>query len=223
VYLNAAAPPLWPDETTAIGTVTLACVTFVAIIVTIVITWRDRKNAVTDAERERTAADNRLNRQVEASAAQLQVERAAADARLQRQLDTAAAQLQAEHDAAKDQEQLADAYLVQITPGRMFPDLYGTQVTTSPDTPVACPCVIIVNRGHYTITEIHAQSTPDGRSLLTYGKREHFSALRDLPRQMSDYIDDEPDIRLDTLTPTDAGLRFSHDAIAETNLHGTYP
>lgn len=44
------------------------------------------------------------------------------------------AQLEAEHDAAKEQEQLAEAYLVQITRGRMFPDLYGTQVTTEPDT-----------------------------------------------------------------------------------------
>jgi hypothetical protein len=223
VHLNAAAPPLWPDETTAIGTIALALVTLAAIIVTIVITWRDRRNAVIDAERERTTADSRLNRQIEASAAHLQAERAAADDRLQKQLDAAATQLQAEHDAAREQQQLAESYLVQITPGRMHPDLYKTRITTDPDTPITCPCVIVINRGHYTITDIHAQFSPDGRSILAYDKREHFSALRDLPQPMSEWIEDEPDIRLSTLTPTDGGLRFSHDAIAEKNLRGTYP
>jgi hypothetical protein len=36
---------LWPDATIAIGTVALAFVTLVTIIVTIVITRRDRRNA----------------------------------------------------------------------------------------------------------------------------------------------------------------------------------
>jgi hypothetical protein len=112
---------------------------------------------------------------------------------------------------------------VQVTPGRMDPKLYPTKVSTEPDTPITCPCVIVVNHGHYTITDIQAQFSPNGASILTYGKREHFSSLRDLPSQMTSWVDDEPDIRLSTLTPSDTGLRFSHDAIAEKNLTGTYP
>jgi hypothetical protein len=74
VNLTAAALPLWPDETTAIGAVALAFVTLMAITVTIVITSQGRRRAVTDAERQRTAANDRLNRHMEASAAPLQAE-----------------------------------------------------------------------------------------------------------------------------------------------------
>jgi hypothetical protein len=77
---------LWPDEMTAIGTVALAFVTFIAIIVTIVIARRDRRNAMADAQGERDAADARLDRQIAASASQLEAERAAADDRLQNSL-----------------------------------------------------------------------------------------------------------------------------------------
>jgi hypothetical protein len=224
MHIGAAGPPVWPDETTAIGTVALAFATFIAVIATILITRRDRENAAIDAKTEREIADARLDRQIEASASQLQVERSAADDRLQRQLDASVAQFQAEREALREQNQLEEAYLVQVAPGRMDPRLYQTRVTSDPDTPITCPCVIVVNRGSYTITDIQARFSPDGQSMLAYDKREHFSSLRNLPDEMrSSWIAEEPDTRLDTLTHMDGALRFSHDAIAEKNLFGTYP
>jgi hypothetical protein len=132
-------------------------------------------------------------------------------------------QLKIEQDTRREQEQLAEAYLVQVTPARMSPEKYGSRLTTNPDTPISCPCVIVVNRGHYSITDIQAELSTDGRSMLQYDKRQHFSALRHLPEDMTSAISDEPDVRLSTLTPMDGGLRFSHDAIAERNLFGSYP
>jgi len=245
VHVLAAGPPLWPDEATAIGTIALAFLTFVAVVVTIAVTRKDRQNAVSDAniergladarldrelaasgaqlQDERAAADQRLQRQLDASAQQLQDERAAADQRLQRQLDASAQQLQDERAVIEKREQLAEAYLVQVTPGRMSVEWYGSLISTEPGTAITCPCVIIVNRGNYTITDICARFSYDGTSVMQYDKQEHFSGLRGLPEELSNYIADEPDIRLTTLTPTDVGLRFSHDAIAKRNLHGAYP
>jgi hypothetical protein len=224
-YMHAYATgmPLWPDVATAIGTVILATATFVTLVVTVLITRQDRSNGVAAAKAEHEVADTRLDRQIASSASQLQAERAAADERLQRQLDASNAQFQAEREARREQEQMSEAYLVQVTPGRMAPELFGSRITTEPDTPITCPCVIIVNRGHYTIARIRAQFSTDGRNLLQYGKREHFSPLRGLADELSSNIDDEPDVRLSTLTPTDCGMRFSHDAIAVKNLFGSYP
>ena len=223
VHVLAAGPPLWPDEATAIGTIALAFLTFVAVVVTIAVTRKDRQNAVSDANIERGLADARLDRELAASGAQLQDERAAADQRLQRQLDASAQQLQDERAVIEKREQLAEAYLVQVTPGRMSVEWYGSLISTEPGTAITCPCVIIVNRGNYTITDICARFSYDGTSVMQYDKQEHFSGLRGLPEELSNYIADEPDIRLTTLTPTDVGLRFSHDAIAKRNLHGAYP
>ena len=96
------------SDWTAIGTILLAIATFAAVVATVAITKQDRRNARTQVEAERTAADERLQRQIAASDAQLEAERKAANERLQRQLDASAAQLQDERDAAREQEQLAE-------------------------------------------------------------------------------------------------------------------
>jgi C4-dicarboxylate-specific signal transduction histidine kinase len=122
MYVVAAGSPLWPDETTAVGTVALAFVTVVAILVTLMITRQDRRNSAEDSTSERKDADARLERQISASVEQLQAERQAADARLERQIaasteqlqaerQTADARLQAEHDSLQEREQLSEAYL----------------------------------------------------------------------------------------------------------------
>jgi hypothetical protein len=105
----------------------------------------------------------------------------------------------------------------------MDPAYYESAVTSDRDTPIACPSVTIVNHGHYTITGIEAQLSTDGRSLMSYGKREHFSGLANIPQDLQAGTYEEPDVRLSTLTLTDRGLRFTHDAIADKFLHGSYP
>lgn len=227
VYLAARGSPLWPNEMTAIGTICLALVTLAAIIVTVVITRQDRQNTVSDALAERNAADDRLNRQIAVSATQLQSEREASDQRLQRQLDAAEAQAQAERDAACEREQLMGAYAVQVTPARMDPKNYGSQIMTSdPKDPITCPCVFITNTGHYTITDVQAQFSPDGKSLVGYEDRVHISSWAMLPPKLVHSFGlsaPERNIRNDTLTPADMGLLFVSDAMAESKIFGCYP
>ena len=243
------ASPLWPDEMTAIGTVALAFVTLAAILVTLMITRRDRQNAISDSaderkaaddrvdrqisasaeqlQAERKAADDRLERQTSASAAQLELERTAADERLRRQIEAAADEAQLERELAKDREQLAEAYAVQVTAARMDPQKFGSQITTSDQNdPITCPCVFVVNSGHYTITRIEAQFSPEGASLLTYGRRTHLSSWARLPPEVIEQTGlarPERNVRNDTLTPADMGLLFAHDAMAESKIFGCYP
>ena len=67
----------------------------------------------------------------------------------------------------------------------MDPKTYGSQITTSdPKDPITCLCVFVVNAGHYTITEIHAQFSPEGSSLVGYGDRVHLSSWAKLPHEI---------------------------------------
>jgi hypothetical protein len=130
--------------------------------------------------------------------------------RLKTQLEHSESQLGFQRAREQDAEQIAEAYAVQVIPVRMSPDAYGTQVATDPGTPITCPGVLIMNGGRYTITRIDAQICLNGNSMTSYGKREHFSAWSTLQnRPLAEGLEGpEPDIRFDTLTPSDLGMRF---------------
>jgi F0F1-type ATP synthase epsilon subunit len=227
----AAPGPDWASIMTAIGTVAVA---IAAVGIALWTDWRSGVRIAAEQARhdketadERALADKRLADQQAHSDKQLADEREAADARLQRQLEAAAAQAQTERDAGREREQLAEAYAVQVTPARMDPKTYNSQITTSdPEDPITCPCVFIANTGHYTITEIHAQFSPEGSSLVGYGDRVHLSSWAKLPPEIVHRIGlsaHERNVRNDTLTPADMGLLFVHDAMAESKIFGCYP
>jgi hypothetical protein len=200
--------PLWPSELTAWGTLAVA---IVAVAVALFAEWR---------------ASVRVMDERENAAKVLADERGAADERLSRQLAESAAQLQAERDLARDREQLAEAYLVQVTPMRIDPAAYGSQITTTDQTdPITCPSVAVVNNGHFTITEVHAMHSPEGSSVTGYDRPEHLSAYGRLPALLSAGTSGrpEPDAGRRILTPSDIGIRFTRDAVAASKIHGSYP
>jgi len=207
--------PGWPDELTAWGTLAVAVV---AVGVALFGEWRagsrvraERAHQADVLNAERKAADDRLQRQLEDSASQLQ-----------QQLDHASAAARTERDRAHT----ADAYLVQVTPARMPAAAFRSQITTEPGIPVTCPVVIVRNRGHYTITDVDARFSPDGRSVTSYHRTEHFSSyynMRELGGLVDDLTGPEHDFGRRILTPDDIGMRFTHDALAEKDIQGCYP
>jgi hypothetical protein len=71
---------------------------------------------------------------------------------------------------------------------------------------------------------VEARFSPDGRSINSYGKTEHFSSYIQLsPALLEGLEGPERDVRLSILTPSDVGLRFTHDAVAIRNIQGSYP
>lgn len=173
---------------------------------------------------ERALADKRLADQLAHSDAQLAGERAAADAQLKEELAHADAKLAEEHRIAREREQWAEAYAVGVTAAQMSPEAFGSRITSQPDVPIACPVAIVVNRGHYAITDVHAQFRAGAGDLTAYGRTEHFSSWCNLAGGITEGVTGpERNLSPTTLTPADAGLRFSEDARALRYLAGSYP
>lgn len=228
----------WTDVATAVGTLVAALAAACAAVVAVwVALWSDKQTAKRLTEEraasakqlleERQSADARLAEEQDRADKRLAAERKAADGRLERQLQENAAQLQAERDAEREREQLTEAYAVQVTPARMDPKTFSSQITTSnPKDPITCPCVFIVNTGHYTITKIQARFSPEGSSLLDYDDRVHLSSWAKLPSEIIHRFGlsaPERNVRNDTLTPADLGLLFVQGAMAESKIYGCYP
>lgn len=181
--------------------------------------WADRQLA-----EERALADKRLADQLVHSDSQLAAERAAADALLKEELAHADAALAEEHRIAREREQWAEAYAVEVTAAQMSPEAWGSRVTTQPDVPIACPVAIVVNRGHYAITDVYAQFHAGTGGLMAYGRTEHFSSWWGLAGEIKSGVSGpERNLSPTTLTPADAGLRFSEDARTVRDLAGSYP
>jgi hypothetical protein len=91
----------------------------------------------------------------------------------------------------------------------MSPEAYGSRITSEPDVPIACPVAIVVNRGHYAITDVYARFRAGTGGLLAYGKTEHFSSWWNLGGEITAGVTGpERNLSPTTLTPADAGLRF---------------
>ena len=209
--------PDWASIMTAIGTV------LVAIAAVGIALWSDRRTGVRiaaeQARHDKETADERV-----LAAKRLADQQAHSDKQLADERAHSAAQLQEERQLAQDREQLAEAYLVEVTEARMTPEAYGSQITSDPDTPIECPVAIVINHGRYTITRLEAQICMNGNSLTSYGKTEHFTSRWRLLAPMTAGLSGEGrDIYLSTLTPADIGMRYTHDAVAVRHLLGSYP
>jgi hypothetical protein len=225
------------EDWTAFGTILLAVATFITIAVTVVLATRERHDnerrlleerdvANQRLQEEQQAADRRLAEQRTAADERLAKEQQAADGRLRDERQAAGERLQEERQAALEREQLAQAYMVQVTAARMTPEEYGSLASIPSDVEASCPVAIIVNGGAYTIRRIEAQLCMRGNTLTSYGRPQHFSSwwnLDDDDPIISGVARPEPSIVHTTLTPTDRGLRFLHDAVHEPNLVGCYP
>jgi hypothetical protein len=211
----APASPLWPSELTAWGTLAVAIVAVsVALFAELRTTVRVRK------AREETAqavVDERAH-----AARALAEERAAADKRLQRQLDASAVQLRDEREAARVQEQLVEAYAVQV----VVAEKPAGQATGNVQQPISSDvknlAIMVVNRGRFAITEIEAQISGDGHSLFGIAREERFGGYDSLPTRLKDTYAKlgNPVAQGNVLGPrdTDIGMRFETGLVPEHGI-----
>ena len=226
--------PEWPNVVTAIGTVAVA-VAAVGIAI-----WadcrtsirikgeRERSDKIIEAEHaraeqqladERTLADRRLAEQLAHSDAQLAGERAAADARLRDELEHADTRLQEQRELAKQQEQLAEAWSVQVVGARIPP---GENVISTADNPSERPMVLIVNRGRYTITRLEARFA-DGSGFTGSAQPQPFRDFANLPHELVHDVQGViGDVYLGVLMPGGA-IRIIGDAMQTGYLRTIYP
>lgn len=99
------------------------------------------------------------------SAKVLANERAAADARLRVQQELSDAQLRRERDLAREQEQLAEAWAVEVIP------------KVSMDSQTCSLGADVTNLCSFTITRVEARFSPDGKSLVPHEQAERLHEL----------------------------------------------
>jgi hypothetical protein len=146
---------------------------------------------------------------------------------LQRQIDASAAQLREERDAAREREQLAEAYAVQV----VVAEKPAGRATRNVQRPVSSSAktlaVMVVNRGQYAITEIEARISGNGESLLGTAKEERFGGYDNLPSRLKDtYAKLGNPIALgNVLGPhgADIGMRFETGVIPEHGIASPGP
>jgi hypothetical protein len=149
------AEPLWPTELTAWGTLAVAVA---AVAVALFAEWR----ASIRAAAARKHSDK-----------QLADERAAADERLRRQLEHSAVQLQAERDQVREREQQANAWAVRVELAEYDAGPRSSAMAGQPDDAAKQVMAVVTNNGTYPITEVSTQFSPDGSSLVGYWRAEH--------------------------------------------------
>jgi hypothetical protein len=205
-----SAGPSWTDIMTAFGTVG-AVVAALSIAV-----WSDVRTGQR-LRMERQAADERLRLEQDHSDAQLAEERQLADARLQ-----------AERESARDREQLAEAYAVQVLTA--VPE--DKEVSGSA---MAKVLAIVVNHGRYAISDLEAQlhvETPGNTELVGFVSRERIPGREAIDpvllgpvimRQGLDSIRPAGMLAPSNLTPWDRGVRFESDAMTAATLQRCYP
>jgi hypothetical protein len=75
-----------------------------------------------------------------------------------------------ERRAAREQEQLTEAWSVKVVGARMAPE---PGMSTEPGQPIGRPVVVVFNHGRYTITRVDARFSPDGTSTVGHSQAEN--------------------------------------------------
>jgi hypothetical protein len=196
-----------------VGTVALAIATFLAILTTIFITRQDRKRAAKQLADERSAADKRLAKEIEAANDRLKVQREYADAQFTDERAHSARQLEEERRIAREREQFAEAYKIQVLQGERDGGPPIEPIYEETDGSLKVYGAIIINGGAYTITDVDARlRLADGR-VERFAGSERVTGTRKLPDQLSDGMVGllEALSHSDRLAPWDVGLRFYTD------------
>lgn len=151
-------------------------------------------------------------------------ERKRADERLGEERGHSATQLEDERRHAREREQLAEAYKVQVVLGEKAAGEPTDSTYEEPDESVRQLVAIVVNHGAYTITRVEAQFSYDGNSLNSHRRTEHLSGFQGMAHGLrSGWEPTAGSRRGSTLAPWDAGMRFESDRVHEKFLAGPYP
>jgi hypothetical protein len=196
----AAGGPGWTDILTAVGTVG-------AVIVAVGIAlWTERRSDRRLKE-ERARSDRILAEQQMQAKAAIENERA-----------YGRSELEEERRIAREREQLAQAYAVQV----VLSQHPGKKSTASSRTWQLN--AIIVNHGLYTISRLEVQFCIGGNSLTPFHRYERVPGFDNLPKELrrGDRAGSELPLR-GVLTPFDKGIFFETDDIHEDHLISPYP
>jgi hypothetical protein len=197
-----------PDLVTTIVNIVLAVGTIgVAVAAVWVALWTN-KRANERAEAGRTDADNRLqeaNRQ--------------ATERLATQIAHRDEELRQERQLAREQEQLSEAWSVQVLGVRIPP---GENVISTPENPSERPVAIAVNRGRFTITGVDACFS-DGTATFAREDHQYYPDAGNLPPQFHhDVTGVIGEAYFGVLTPG-WGMRLIGGAMLTRNLRSVFP
>lgn len=119
---------------------------------------------------------------------------------------------------ARDREQLAEAYAVEVRMGDRSVGAPGER-----DEAASRVIAVVINHGRYTITGIDAQlrlSAGGNTSLVPFDKRNLMPALEGESAGLGWRL---AKMHADRLTPWDLSLQFESDPIAAPHLPGAYP
>ena len=147
----------------------------------------------------------------------LKAEHERSDKLLADERDRSVAALRDERQLGQDREQLAEAYSVQVV-------LMKFAVRMGED--AASKLVVnIVNHGSYTITQIEAQFSPDGKNVVSHHKTERLAGIASLPDEMRPsppFLGSAPSAEAasysDRLAPWDTGMIIQTDEMATKRL-----
>lgn len=192
----AASGTSWTDIMTAFGTAFGAVATFGAVVVAIWIALR---------------SDRETNHRIEA-------EHKRSDQLLEDERAHGRAQIEEERRIAREREQLAEAYAVQVVAAETPIRFAGDQGTGKQ------LAAIIVNRGKFTITRIEAQFSPDGMSLIPHFAYKRMPGFDIVPDDLrAGWQDSSGQAMYRVLTPWDKGIRFATDTVHDKFLKSPYP
>ena len=117
---------------------------------------------------EHKRSDRQLEEERALSKAQIDEERAFSRAQVDDERAYSRAQIEEERGIAREREQIAEAYAVQVVLSEVLTASGDEHL--GPGEPVRRLAVLIVNRGKFTITRIEAQFSYDGMSLVSRPK-----------------------------------------------------
>jgi hypothetical protein len=192
VTVTVAGGPDWADIMTAFGTVG-------AVVVAVGIAlWSGRSS--------RKAID---------------AEHVRGDRQLEDERAHSRAQIEDERGVARDREQLAGAYAVQVVLAERRaekPDTRGEMYDDVEDL-----AVMVVNRGSFTVTQVEVRFSLDGKCLVPHGNYVRLSGFIALPEKLREHwLRSDERAAYGVLTPWDMGIRFESAPVHVQNLKSPY-
>jgi len=150
------------------------------------------------------------------SATRIKAEHERSDRQLEEERALSRTQIEDERRLAREQEQLAEAYAVQV--------VLGERSVGEPDDSVKRLAVMAVNPGSYTIRRVEAQVSYDGKSLAAHARYQRLPGFGEVRERLRDGWSPSSERALHgVLTPRDAGIRFESDDVHVRHPKSPYP
>jgi hypothetical protein len=125
---------------------------------------------------------------------------------------------------ARDREQLAEAYQVEVALGQKAAGEPKEPVYEEPDDSVRQLAALVVNHGSYTISGIEARFIINGKDPISPASDTRLGGYDKLPARLQAGHERMEDTRFgDVLTRWDVGMRFKSYPVPERDLVDAYP